>query len=231
MKYTLCILFGFIFLAGCESFDNLSSSTPAVYNYGSTPKIRESDMPLYLNCSLITDVNPGYTWRGFQIGVTTYQELREELEPVRVYWDELHGHLEFDNQKPVLERDWLSFQACFVDNILSAMIQNTYYDIPSNLDGLILMFGEPDKVTWGDDYYTRSLIWSEVGLLVVVDVALEEISSFIIFPPIAGEDLEGSWLMQSLPQTGQDYIEPEDNIDSYQLSPKKEVEDPWDYND
>jgi len=138
------------------------------------------------------------------------------------------GHLRFHNPEPypAPEDDWGFIEACFVDNTLGAMnIVGSYWSTSRTLDDWIEEYGPPDRVTWSRDYYTRSLIWAEAGMLVVIDVETESTSNVILFSPMPSGELDGSWLLDSLPSTGEPYTG-----DEAPLPRELEVEDPWGFN-
>ena len=136
------------------------------------------------------------TWGRFQIGVTTYDEMLDILAPADVNWDRLFGNVEFMSEDHV-DQGYVSVEACFYGDTLSGL--NTYPQIDMLwLPYWVEEYGEPDVVTWAYYYEARSMIWAEEGILLVVDV--EFVDSVILFPPIPSDELEGSWLMQAMPQ-------------------------------
>ena len=224
-KICICIL-----LASCNAIPIIPGPTPSILNFGNPPSLQVQIVPRDLDCSLITDVRRGLSWRNLQIGRTTYEEMIEFLGPANVYWDTRLGNLVFEEIGPPQDKDWFRLGACFAGNILSALEIYTG-DLPRSLDELIVEYGEPDLVTWGTGYFTRSLVWGEKGMLAVVDVATEQRDNILLFPPIRLENFQESWLVLALPKEGTEFIEPEYNIDTVPLPRKLEVEDPWGFND
>src|SRR5574341_1192468 len=88
------------------------------------------------------------------------------------------------------------------------------------LDQIVETYGRPDRVTWGPDFNLRSLIWSEMGVLIFVPLSGRRGGPILLFPPIPSDALEASWLMASLPEglVGS----PEEDED---FGPKLEMED------
>ena len=187
-------------------------------------------MPDALNCALIKEVEPGPTWYGITIGKSTYQQFTNTLDSSSIWWDEREGNLYVENREITSERNWAFLEACFIGSIVSAInvIEGSF---PLELEDFVAEYGPPDYVTWGNRYSERSLIWSEQGIFLVVGVEYEEKKTIILFSPIPVEDLQSSWLIQSLPKEGKEYKVPEDINGSHRLPSHLEVEDPWGYND
>ncbi len=200
-------------------------------DYGNPPTLSLAKRRNNLDCSLITEVRYGPSWNGLQIGITTYEEMREILAPTLVWWNGHYGHLYFEEYRPALEKEWGSFRTCFVGDRLSAM---QFYDrstFPITRKELISTYGKPDRVTWAHYYHNRILIWAERGIAVELDLATEgdKTAGILMFSPIPLEELEKSWLMQSLPKEGLGFPVTDDGYYG-QLPPELEVEDPWGYN-
>lgn len=202
--------------------------TPAVKNFGRYQTKKPQAFPRHLDCSVITELKLGGEWGGIQIGKSTFDEVGNYLGKHGVWWNGTYGHLDYSEGGP--EKDWYSLDACYIGNILSAIRTSAWDKLPRELEAIIEQNGYPDRTTWGDEYRTRSLIWAELGMLVVVEVEYEERTHFILFPPLPKEELETSWLMLNLPQEGEEYVEPENNIDVMRMLLENEVEDPWGFN-
>lgn len=172
-------------------------------------------MPHRLDCRSVNHDDSGPTWNGLTIGVSTQQEVDSALAPVQGVWNDLGEYWEY--LKPVsdaVQSEWYLVVACFKEDELSAlqifpMINSGF---PRTLDEWLVAYDKPDRVTWGDHLDSRSLIWAEDGLLVVVNYAVTtqrmETSSIILFSPIRQNELENSWLLNSLPTKQWDYAEP-----------------------
>ena len=212
-----------------NSFNFKNSDIP---NYGNTPTWSGEERKRPFHCYQITEVRPGPAWKELHIGVTTYQEVTEFLSPEEILWYELIGHLVIKDSSFYSIKGESYIRACFVGDILSAMELYDLSILPTTLDELISAYGNPDRVTWDYFYHNRMLIWAEIGIAASVNLGTDEdeIEIFFMFSPIPLEELEGSWLMQSLPKEGIEYLEGDDNIDFFRLPPELEVEDPWGYN-
>ncbi len=205
--------------------DPALAATPDIPNWGSTPIIQESLMPNSLDCSRITSASPGPSWRGLTIGVSTFDDVRRGLAPAEPWWDTQVGNLQFWNPTPSAD-EWSVVEACFVGNVLSALLISGGSEFARNsLDVWIAEYGRPDRVTW-DSYFSRSVIWAEAGILATIDVEFETTGFVILFSPIPRDQLEESWLLNSLPSRGGPYAG-----DEAPLPPELEVEDPWGFND
>jgi hypothetical protein len=210
----------------------IAGPTPEIPNYGTPPEL-ENQMPKGLNCSKITSISPGPTWNGLQIGVSTYSEVLERLSPESVTWNSFLGCAQFTEHLGLGDDTWKFIRACFIGDTLSALDVNRLLgEYPSNLNCLLQEYGKPDRVTWGGNYWQRSLIWSEKGLLFVVEILDENdenpVFSLFLFSPIAYEEFEDSWLMNSFGEP--EPISKEDPRWWYPPSPWL-VEDPWGFNE
>ncbi len=187
-------------------------------------------MPRNLNCSLITSDSPGPTWRQLTIGETKYGEIMQTLKPVQAQWVEFYGNMVFESRKPLIEQEWSRFEACFSGDILSAINVLGDQDQPEFLEGWLAIYGEPDHVTWGNDYFERSLIWFNEGILVVIELPEERRRNVMYFSPIPQDEVEANWLIQSLPKEGQEYPGPTNGEFDFCCDPlpkKLNVENPW----
>lgn len=188
-------------LSACGALKATPYPTPGILYYGSTPTVPESDLPGSLDCSRVPggDIRRGPTWREIRIGVSTLDDMQAQLAIREMYWHYPRGHLKIKSQAPSEDSEWFSLQTCFAqDGTLSALnIRNR--DIFRMLDDWVTEYGPPDRVTWGADYYSRSLIWAEAGMLAVVDAEFQSTVRLILFSPIPRDQLEDSWLMAGLP--------------------------------
>jgi len=181
----------------------------------STTEYTAQVMPHRLDCRYVPDVALGPTWNELTIGLSTLQDVDSALSPVQGIWHE-HGQY-WEYLKPVsdaAQSEWYLVVACLKEDQLSAlqifpMINSGF---PGTLDEWLVAYDKPDRVTWGDHLDSRSLIWAEDGLLVVVYYAATkqriETSSIILFSPIQQNELENSWLLNSLPTKQWDYAVP-----------------------
>ncbi|MDH3943718.1 MAG: hypothetical protein OEV06_06485, partial [Anaerolineae bacterium] len=222
----------FFTLSACNTAPELIGPTPDVPDVGARPYYRSGN-PSPWDCSEITKVSPGLTWRGLQIGVTTFDEMVEILQPHRLYRTQTLNKVIFQLE----EKTWSDLGevvgACFLGNVLSTLeIYWSRDDFPSHMEGLHSVYGKRDRVTWGYSAATRTMIWADDGLLVIVerimggDMDGELVYwSYILFPPIDPEKLDNSWLMRSI-------SEPRSYLDSLaNMPPEWQVEDPWRYSD
>src|SRR5574337_27472 len=142
-------------VAGCTANNNF---TPTDISVGS-----DVLLPGSLECSRIQDIGLGPTWSELTIGKSTLEEVEERFAPVQGTWDDVDGNYLFLNldSKTSGRESWRVAEVCFKDNVLNGL--NIYsFDVAGiSLNDLLDEYGPPDAVTWGSDYYSRSLIWAE----------------------------------------------------------------------
>ena len=189
----------------------IPSVAPDISNWGSTPT-GQSQMPFSLDCSQNPSLAKGPTWNGLTVGVSSLEDVAKVLVPVQGVWNTETGNLLFESYGS--NRDWQRVEACFVDLKLSALnVWGTVRLLDNSLDGTLdtwlTRYGNPAKVTWSYDYYARSLIWPEEGLLAVVGAEPADnlrsrtyTLNFILYSPLPAEQLDQSWLANSLPTKG-----------------------------
>jgi hypothetical protein len=96
---------------------------------------------------------------------------------------------------------------------------------------LLEEYGPPDRVTWGHNAANRTMIWAKDGLMVNIERVMGGdvdgdlgTGPFFLFPPMDAEELDESWIMQSIPAAPTE--------DELAKMPREwQVEDPWGYND
>jgi hypothetical protein len=162
----------------------------------------------------------GPTWNGLTIGKSTYQEVVQTLAPLTPAIDRDAGDIEFLYPQSLL----YGVSACFRGDVLTALKITDDHQYERSLDEWVNQYGNPYFVTWSNDYYSRSVVWPEEGLLATVYVAGETSSGVIVFSPILEEEFQDSWLVRVLP----DSPTPHTSLDLAPLPPSQEVEDPWD---
>lgn len=170
--------------------------TPAIPYWGSTATAKEATLPLDLTCDFVTTVAPGPEWNGLQIGVSTYQDVFSSLPGAEVVWRTRTGSASFRNPDGIFAR-WTLVKACFVKDKLSAL-KISGSDIEKSVPDWVEDYGDPDWITWGGDYYERSLIWAEAGLLAVIDLFDDSSEQLILFAPIPRCGLKTSWLSEAI---------------------------------
>jgi hypothetical protein len=191
-----------LMLCACMADDSVGTPTPAptsaatpdIPNWGSTPTMRDSFLPLVLDCSRVPYVTPGPSWRGLTIGVSTFDDVRRELAPAEPWWDTQVGNLQFWNPTPSAD-EWSVIQTCFVGNVLSVLkISNSPEFSGRPLDEWVAEYGRPDRVTWSS-YFSRSVIWAEAGILATIDVEFGT-TSIVIFLPHTQRSTRGELAAQ-----------------------------------
>jgi hypothetical protein len=166
-----CLLAAILVLSGCTTAPAALSATttPDVESWSPEDRI----MPAALPCDRISENNWGLTWNDLTIGASGFEDVDEKF--LGAAQDNISpSHIEWRSSG--VSADWSSVEVCFIDGTLSALnIRGTSsfleLDNPEfipNLDGWISEFGQPDRVTWSYDYYSRSVIWTEKGLLIVM---------------------------------------------------------------
>ena len=224
-------------ITGCDSLLGRSTqtplpSTPNVQDFGVRP-YSSLRMPFRWDCSVISNISPGIEWRGLQLGVTTYDEMVEVLEPEHIYRDVTLDRVVFKQEfrYPAYEFPTNQLSACFLGDTLSALeIYNRNKEFPGYPGGLIEIYGEPSLVTWGYDAKTRAMVWAEKGFMAIIenvlggDVSGLYAGPFFLFSPINAEELGDSWIMEVIPA-------PPTEGELAKMPPEWRVEDPWGYND
>jgi hypothetical protein len=163
-------------------------------------------MPWTLDCSSVPSiVDEGHTWNGLTIGISTLEDVETQLAPAKAEWQaDRDGYL----FRHLYHLDLAFVEACFAENTLSALniIGTRLGTLPRLLSEWFPEYGEPDLIAFADDYYARSVIWSEKGILVVADQFYEDgvvregtVRNVMFFSPIPTEDLLTSWLVIGLP--------------------------------
>lgn len=208
------------------------SPSPVVQEFGVRP-FTSLNMPFKWDCSIIPSGSVGFEWRGLQVGVTTYDEMVELLEPELVFRDVILDRIVFQQkfQYPGWDHPLNLLSACFWGDILSGLeIYRRNAEFPYWIEELVELYGEPDRVTWGYDAKTRAMVWAEKGFMAIIenvlggDVAGLYAGPYFLFSPINAEELEGSWIMQVIPA-------PPPPSELAKMPPAWQVEDPWGYND
>jgi len=215
----------------------VETQIPGFEDLGATPSNREDYFPKYLRCDQIelNKVRPGFTWRNIQIGVTTYDEMVAELENdwtnIQITLSEDTGSLQFSDF--FAETTYSNvLDACFIGDVLVTLkIGHSREEFPLALSDIIKTYGKPDVVTWGHDYWNRSLIWLDLGILIVIDAEWNESNWVYLFPPIDKAEFEDSWLNQILPKSIEGWGDPELIDEIGRWSPEYEIEDLWDFTD
>jgi hypothetical protein len=218
-------------LGGCSALPSSNGSgpmpflTPDIPNWGSTPSKPEyaNNMPETVSCVLVPTTPPapgGVTWRGLTVGVSNYDDVKKILvtNGVSYLWDKVGGNFVLYNNKEPL---W-NAETCFVDGKLAA-INILAREFIKPLPDILAEYGNPDRVTWANFYFERSLLWPEKGLLIVVRVGTNnEVrgSYATLFSPVPRCELEQSWVFQSLPKEGQP-------ITGDVVHDISDAEDPW----
>jgi hypothetical protein len=213
----IMILFVSTMFGACSALPHRSVPTPTGFqtpdipNWNSTPSNPRyaNDMPESLSCALVPQTPPargGIVWHGLTIGVSTLEDVKKALLINNVWygWDKVRGNLLFQNPD-YFSGTWSLVHACFAEEKLAA-IDILATDFYKPLPDILAEYGNPDRVTWGNYYEERSLIWPEKGLLIVVGVGTNnEVrgSYAILFSPVPRCELEQSWVFQSLPKEGQ----------------------------
>ena len=208
--------------------------TPSIENYGMGTSNVTNLFPYRLSCDQISVeiVYPGVEWNNIQVGVTTYSEmvnqLNDKADSISIRWDSEWGNLTIFNLDNQDVQDWWKLETCFVGDTLVAMNipVATISGFPENINEIISEYGKPDHVTWGWSYFTRTLIWFDKGILMVHEVSEDHLQNVLLFSPLPHQN-DSSWIEDILPEEGQEWIPPEDNIDSEPLPPNLDVEDPW----
>lgn len=149
------------------------------------------------DCACVTSVTTGPSWRELTIGESTLDDVQAVLETEGTR-SSLDNAWHFrDPHTPII---WFNAEACFVDERLSILLITIDPDTRNrDVDQLLEEYGPPNRVTWGPDFASRSLIWSERGLLIFVSAAGGRGGSIVLYPPIPQDALQTSWLMASLP--------------------------------
>lgn len=185
-------------LSGCSLFIHKEplEPTPNIPNYGEFPVYSFPFSYSHYNCSYITENRAGYTWHDLQIGVTSFDEVVEILEPDSVEWDSEYGNMVFRIEQAEI-------RMCFINNTLSSIMLYRLGEGKDYIDDYFEIFGKPDVITWGNssgalvsNIYQRTAIWLEEGLIASIgldEVHFGELEGWILIPPIY-LPYEKSWL-------------------------------------
>lgn len=217
----------------------IETRVPDIEKVGATAIYRYTDFPFSLRCEDIEldVVRPGSIWRNIQIGVTTYDEVISELEAnggeISMSWHEDSGDIRIFNNSKDEGLYWSILDVCFIGNVIASA--NFSYTIekeyPRKLKNIVDKYGKPDVVTWGYNYWHRSLIWLDLGMLISIELEYDELDRIILFPPIYEAEFEDSWLYKILPKSIEGWGDPNLIDDLGRLPPDKEREDPWGFTD
>jgi hypothetical protein len=181
------------------------TATPNPYacQTGTTPRVESQDHDLHivgvlpLDCSCLTSVTRGLSWKGLTIGESTLADVQSVLETEGVQSPQDGAWWFEDLHEP---RVWFNAEACFVDEKLSILYIGLDTTDRMYLDEMFDEYGDPNRITWGQSYETEWYIWSEKGVAILVSKGIGLGFSFFMFSPIPSEALEGSWVMATLPQ-------------------------------
>lgn len=173
------------------------------------------------DCLCVDSVESGMSWQGLRIGEATLSDVSSTLGKEGVLNSEYHSWRFHESNTDTLQ--WGSAEACFVDDKLAILYIELNRDPElMELEQVLNEYGSPNRVTWGTDYKTRALVWSEKGLLIFVRLSGLVNGPVVLFSPIPSTELEASWLMASLPD--ELYGSPPDDVD---YGPELYLEDPW----
>jgi hypothetical protein len=200
------------------------------------PILPRSYLPDDLSCADITSLEKGQTWNGLTIGTSTLTEVIAALSPLTPQWDERQAAVRFGASFDDFEAPVRLVLACFSDDMVTAIDVYGGVDLletpngaefDGSVESWVEAFGKPDVVTWGNDYYSRTLIWAESGLLVVISMNYYDpfetgTRHFILLPPMDSDNLGDSWIKNSLPDT-----ETEHSGDLLPFPTQMSGEDPW----
>lgn len=160
-------------IVSCGIFSNRFGPTPDISNVGVRPYLAVG-MPFTWDCEVITNVLPGYSWNGIQVGKTTYDEMVDILRPELIYRTTSLDRVVFEMGDHVWNNHRETLSACFKGNLLSALeFYGNSEEFPSDLLDLIVLYGVPDRVTWGHNAANRTMVWAEEGLMVNIELFME----------------------------------------------------------
>jgi hypothetical protein len=211
-----CWILGGCSMIGVTAAPTISPTpypTPDIPGWGGTPEGNDLSMPGTLSCVLVPNMPPaksGLTWRGLTVGISTLEDVIQVLnkeDGAPYWWNSAAGNLTFHYSLD--ETPWTIVNACFVEGQLAALSILDPREFSKGVDALISEYGKPDRVTWGNWYEDRSMIWAEKGLLVIVKLAWEHEGKgyqTILFSPVSPCELERSWLYQSLPKEAAPFV-------------------------
>jgi hypothetical protein len=144
------------------------------------------------------DSHHGPTWNNLTIGESTSAEVQTELSPANFYLDD--GRLRITNESDIPDFTWSVIYVCYQQDKLTAMRVLGSRELSKSLDEWLNEYGSPDKITWSDGYYYRSVIWAEYGVLASVRTDGVITGEVVFFPPMDKSLLETSWLVNALPK-------------------------------
>lgn len=174
-----------------------SGPTPDVPYYGEYYHDPVFPFPAFLDCSLVPPgVSRGHSWKGFQIGKTTFEEIIDIFKVEDVSWVNTKTYFDYISEDGT---DYV-VAACFSGDVLSALHYSPKGNENSFLGYFVENYGFPDYVTWSSYATERAAIWPEAGMLVTLEGVREPVPTFVIlFSPIPLEEFGESWLWQALP--------------------------------
>ncbi|MBN2499821.1 MAG: hypothetical protein JXB38_03575 [Anaerolineales bacterium] len=206
-----------VLLATCQAKTWVPTGpTPDVPGYGdyTEPPI---PFPPALDCSIVpAEISLGPSWKDLRIGKTTFEELIDILEVEEVSWSYTKTYFDYISE----DGTWDFVAACFSRDVLSMLEYGVPLGENSFENDFIQNFGNPDYVTWGGDAYTRTAIWPEEGMLVILEEGSDPTpTAVILFSPIPFDEFGESWLWQALPDKNGERIP--------DVAPMSSWEDPW----
>ena len=211
-------------LAGCNGAKESERLLNKIQYYGRPGHLPNESISHFLDCSKIAgNSNSPLTLLGFQVGVTTYEEMIETLEYDEIYWEYNSGHLVIEEKEPWTDDSWAWIQACFLDGRLSAIQTWNPKDYPETIEDFVEEFGVPDLITWAGWLEERIAVWIELGLIGDFFENTGERRMIFLIPPMELSEFEGSWLSERIQYTP-DYYIPEEEYSRWFLK-----EDPWGY--
>jgi hypothetical protein len=170
------------------------------------------------------DSHLGPTWNDLTIGESTRNDIERELSPANIYRD--HDRVRITNESEIQDFAWSVVYVCYQRDKLTAMRVVGSRELSKSLDEWLNKYGSPDRITWSDGYYYRSVIWAEYGVLASVRTDGVITGEVIFFPPMDKSLLETSWLIDALPKTllgkpGDSGLEPSDEENPWSVEGKK----------
>jgi hypothetical protein len=205
---------------------NTDSST-ASHSTSIKSALHASFMPERLDCSVFVDWNEipqGFAWQGLTIGVSSLAETSKVVMPDQETMQlDKDGYFFVVNPDSSLRPLWHSVEGCITHDKLTVLNIVSARSFPEYVRDWVAALGQPDRVTWGRTYISRTIIWAQYGVVAVIDLATGSTSNVILVPPIAAENLDTSWLIASLPKLASE----NNSDDGSALSGNPALEDPW----
>lgn len=171
--------------------------------YPTVGKFHWQSFPVDLYCEDIPEVEEGPRWQDIIIGSSTVEELKNYVYTTGSYSTTQYiDFISFESSISLRDRiEGLSLVEACIDpetQIVTA-IRETRAE-KRYLEDLIMEYGFPDEVTWGNSGISRSVFWFEKGIAALVYILEDynpidfgEVGLIVYFPYQVEEQAKNIW--------------------------------------